>query len=323
MEAVRGLVAAGIAAALALGGCQTLTDTFRCGTAATCGAGTCEPTGYCSFDDTGCAGGRRYGAAASEELANTCVGGVAPGLDGAVVDTVAPVVDAASPRTTRGLLALYTFGAGSVEGSTVHDVSGYLSPLDLSASASVTFTGGAAHIGGGLGLSSIGTASKIVVGCEGSDEVTIEAWVVPSSEVITGDRHQITGVMQNATTRDIALLEEDGAYFSDLRSDFTTGGGDGTMTTGTGHLRAAPTHLVMTRAAGGARIVYVDGAVVATATQPGTLDPWSTYALWIGNEPAGTFGYEGAIELIAFYGLALTADEVGANFDAGPDAGDD
>lgn len=319
---MRGLLAAAV---LTLAACQQLDATFRCGAEASCGNGTCEPTGYCSFDDSGCTSGRRYGAAAASELANTCVGDV-PLADGppVLVDTLPPLdVTPAAVRTTRGLVALYTFAASTVGDSMVHDVSGYGTPLDLTASASVTFTDGAAQIGGGLGLASIGTASKIVTGCEGSDEVTIEVWIVPSSAVITGDRHLITGIMDNASTRDIALVEQDGAYLSDLRSTYTTGGGEGTMTTGTGHLRAAPTHLVMTRSADGTRLLYVDGAAIESASQPGTLDPWSTYILWIGNEPSGTEGYRGAVELVAFYGLALTEAEVKANFDAGADAGDE
>ncbi len=45
---------------------------FTCDDDAQCGAGRCELTGYCSFDDAQCESGRRFGAAAGE-LASTCV----------------------------------------------------------------------------------------------------------------------------------------------------------------------------------------------------------------------------------------------------------
>src|SRR5437773_1249362 len=37
--------------------------------------GTCEPTGFCSFDSEECKSGRRYGDGASSDLRDACVGG--------------------------------------------------------------------------------------------------------------------------------------------------------------------------------------------------------------------------------------------------------
>src|SRR5262245_44872838 len=54
--------------------------------------GWCEPTGYCSFDDTNCVGGRGYGMYAAGTLAGQCVQGVAtdaatrPGAEGGEPD---------------------------------------------------------------------------------------------------------------------------------------------------------------------------------------------------------------------------------------------
>ncbi len=44
-------------------------------------AGVCEPTGACSFPDTGCSGGRRYGDLGPPALAGTCIG-TSSGADG-------------------------------------------------------------------------------------------------------------------------------------------------------------------------------------------------------------------------------------------------
>lgn len=67
-----------------------LRDTqFKCATSTDCtggggAAGTCESTGYCSFADTECADGRRYGSF-SGSYSNQCVGGVM--VDAGVTDT--------------------------------------------------------------------------------------------------------------------------------------------------------------------------------------------------------------------------------------------
>lgn len=65
-------------AALAAGGCIRA-DGFVCATSDQCVegglAGTCEPDGACSFPDTGCPSGRRYGERSAGGLAGTCVGG--------------------------------------------------------------------------------------------------------------------------------------------------------------------------------------------------------------------------------------------------------
>ena len=50
---------------------------FECATNIDCGAGNCELTGYCSFADTGCESGWRYGEH-SADLSGTCVGAETP-----------------------------------------------------------------------------------------------------------------------------------------------------------------------------------------------------------------------------------------------------
>ncbi len=56
-----------------LAGCTTSPSSFECSNDADCGNdGRCEPTGFCSFPDTGCASGYRYGDLA-ESLSNQCV----------------------------------------------------------------------------------------------------------------------------------------------------------------------------------------------------------------------------------------------------------
>jgi len=55
-----------------LAGCLR-TTTFPCASDAECGTGTCEPVGFCSFADTACTEGRRFGEH-SGSYAGQCVG---------------------------------------------------------------------------------------------------------------------------------------------------------------------------------------------------------------------------------------------------------
>ncbi len=70
MYAVRALVLM-CGAAAALAGCLRST-TFRCETSADCTGGTCEPIGFCSFADSSCTSGSRFGEL-SGSAANQCV----------------------------------------------------------------------------------------------------------------------------------------------------------------------------------------------------------------------------------------------------------
>ena len=65
---------------LSLTGCLRTTE-FKCATDGDCSDGKCETTSYCSFTDSSCASGRRYGDFAGS-LTKTCVGGdIDAGID--------------------------------------------------------------------------------------------------------------------------------------------------------------------------------------------------------------------------------------------------
>ncbi len=61
------------------------TDSTQCGT-----SGQCEDTGFCSFADTSCDSGRKYGEFSGSTYSGECVGGTSPmmdsGVDGVTTD---------------------------------------------------------------------------------------------------------------------------------------------------------------------------------------------------------------------------------------------
>jgi len=114
---------------LGLVGCVEPQSEFRCEQPCECRRGdergTCEPTGFCSFDDTECRSGRRYAVGASAELAGECVQGtawyVAPEVTTAELGTFAQpfgtlqqAVDVAVPGDTI-IVEDGTYGPGSAD----------------------------------------------------------------------------------------------------------------------------------------------------------------------------------------------------------------
>jgi hypothetical protein len=78
-------------ALLGASGCLPHSD-YRCTTNAECGStGTCEPVGFCSFPDTSCSGGSRFGTGAGS-YENECVGAAVTdgGVDAPPVTIDAP-----------------------------------------------------------------------------------------------------------------------------------------------------------------------------------------------------------------------------------------
>jgi hypothetical protein len=117
---------------------------FTCQTDTSCGEqGQCEPIGYCSFPDADCASGRRYGALASAELANACVGeqeGTGEGSTMAMATTQASSAEDGStmmPATTSGVATMS--GSSSSSSTSTSDAS---SEAESSASS-----GGTLHDG--------------------------------------------------------------------------------------------------------------------------------------------------------------------------------
>lgn len=101
----------------ALGGAGCLRQTlYKCETNDQCNAGgVCESTGYCSFTDTGCADGRRYGDL-SGTYSGKCVGEVIAGDDARPIDMAPPLTDTmADTPVVNNCPGTYTSIGGSTK----------------------------------------------------------------------------------------------------------------------------------------------------------------------------------------------------------------
>ncbi|MCH7592404.1 MAG: LamG domain-containing protein [Planctomycetes bacterium] len=256
----------------------------------------------------------------ADVLADEPGGGTVSDSDSADV-TVVVVGD----RVQSDLKLLYTFEEGS--GTTVTDVSNVLPALDLTIQdpGAVTWLpGGGLSVDAPTVLLSAGAADKVIAASKATNEITLEAWIRPSNVVQDGPARIATNSL-DPTTRSNFLLGQ-GRWGSqpsdviDVRLATTTL--QTSTSTPPGSLTADLHHVVYTRAADGTVTIYIDDVSVATNNVGGDFSNWNdAFAMALANEPLGGRPWLGEFHLFAIYCRALTEEEVGQNFDAGPNAG--
>lgn len=233
---------------------------------------------------------------------------------GAVV-SFSPELHAA--RINDAVLADYAFLEGT--GTQVQDVAGQPDvPLNFSSSGAFTWQPGGGLKGTGSGwLAGSGPVGTLGTQGKAANAATLEAWVIlPSS----GDYP-------------IVRLDGSAASFLQLVQD---GGGIKVSWQGTEGAAASPheltaaglaagelIHVVWTKDTAGLARLYLDGASVASDAAAGTLAGWeAASALTLAGTAGATQGnWPGTLVQVSLHGRALSAAEVLANFQTGPEAG--
>ncbi len=227
-------------------------------------------------------------------------------------------------RVTAGLVALYGFNEGA--GTTVFDVSGVGTPMDLTIlnPARVTWLGGGVNgvrfATAGSAIQSTGAGTKVLTALKNSNALTIEAWVAPAN--LTQNDMRIVALALNKEDGglDVHLAQAADSASCRLRTSVNNSqrlNGAGAFTAVDG-LR----HVVITYDAAGAsprKRMYVDGVQIATQTQTGDFSTWNvTYPFVLGNVPTLNKSWLGTMRLVAVYDRALSQAEIQQNTDAGP-----
>lgn len=107
--------------ALAVGACNTTTTEFLCGESSDCGIGTCEDSSHCSFIDSECESGYRFGASSGSE-SGLCVEETdAPDAGSDLQAPIARINDEFSLPCDQTTLQLDASGSEAFGGATVDE----------------------------------------------------------------------------------------------------------------------------------------------------------------------------------------------------------
>ncbi|MBN1676018.1 MAG: FecR domain-containing protein [Kiritimatiellae bacterium] len=241
-------------------------------------------------------------------------------------------------QTRPSLQALYLFTEG--RGPIVRDVAGVGRALDLR----IESPAGVRWLpGGGLAvdrptlIASDGPATRLSEACRASNELAVEAWIVPRDPVHAQAYGRvavgrIVSVSASPSERNFTLAQVSGFYGLRVRTTETGPSGmfrvthaeaqtaAGNVVILSGPVTRALTHLVATRAASGEARLYVNGACIATNRVPGDFSVWNgNLPLMLAREwtvdPPGAEPrhWLGEYYLVAIYSRALRADEVRGN----------
>ena len=264
---------------------------------------------------------RAPGADAEMELAaQSGTGGAVTGAaridgegDAAITGRDLGAIEGQQYGLADGLQVLYTFREGS--GTTVHDVSGVGVPLDLEMSdgSAVTWVpGGGLAIDSATLIASVGPATKVISACQGSNEITIDAWVRPANTTQDGPARIVT-LSRDLYNRNFTLGQglwgtlPSALYDVRLRTTATDNSGEPSLSTPDGSLTTELTHVVYTRDASGQARIYIDGVERASRTVGGDFSNWDGgLRLALANELTGGRPWLGEFHLVAIYSRALS-----------------
>lgn len=241
---------------------------------------------------------------------------------------------AAQPRGVQGgervqeeLIALYRFD-NVIEGTIIPDATQEFGGLDLVVQGQiqgspVEIRDDAVYFGAPEtvqvpGLFSSEAATGMVDAIKAAGQVTLEAWITPASEELTGPARIVT-ISHDTALRNITLGQHRDAYALRMRTSATDGQGSPEVHTPEGSLKVNELQHVVVTFDGQTTVIYVDGEPLYEAVdRAGTFENWdASMHLGIGNEIEGDRRWFGSVHLVAFYAYALSPDMVLMNFEAG------
>ena len=220
-------------------------------------------------------------------------------------------------------IVLYTFEEGS--GTTVNDVSGVGSPLNLTVAngAATSWVSGGLSINSSTIVESSVAATKVIDAVTTSNAITIEAWVKPANDTQDGPARIVT-VSANTSNRNFTMGQgKFGAHPTDvfdfrLRTTTQSNNGRPSITSPSGTATTMLTHIVNTRDATGAASIYVNGVLQTSGTFGGNLSNWnSTYKLGLANELTVDRPWLGELHRVAIYDSSFSQSQVTQRFAAG------
>jgi hypothetical protein len=239
--------------------------------------------------------------------------------------------DQGSLRYMENAIAYYTFKEG--EGSTVvRDISNVPPAMDLAIEAPedgvMWMTNWGINITDGRAAATPATSRKlydhIADPTNGTQQFTIEAWIIPANTDQTGPARIVT-YSNGAQLRNFTLGQNNYNFVyrnRNLSAEVDDNGEPALETPDAEEdLQAALQHVVITYDQYRGRRIYVDGQFTDDVDAPamvGRLWNWDpNYQFIIGDETSNNRQWMGRIQLLAVYKYALTDAQIVQNFTAG------
>lgn len=223
-------------------------------------------------------------------------------------------------RVAEGLIALYTFNEGT--GERIADVSSVGFPLDLTIDDlnQIDWQEGFLSISGDNQITAAQPAVKLYEAITASDEITIEAWILPPKNQPSSPVRIIALTEENDSS--FQLNQRGGSYELDIQTGPTSHRLNTPSRSEVSTDSHQPHHVVFTRESDGDAHLYINNALVSQQQVPGRLvddsaDSSSATLSLSGAPPEAS--WSGTYDLLAIYNQALTAEEVSQNFAAGSD----
>jgi hypothetical protein len=317
---------------LFLEGCRLLGDGVPCVGNDNCPLGySCRAT-VCvvQTDDAGSArdGGTQRDAGATD-AGDTDAGATDAGATDAG-DADAGPTDAgaadAGPDAGPGLngpLVLYTFDEGA--GAVIRDTAGRGEPLDLTLedTAPVSWVAGAIDVTAAARARSGAPATKLIDACVASSSLTVESWVVPVADNVSGPARIITlsldGAVRNFT---LAVDNLDWRFRIDSVDNDAAGRDYREISAPGGVVPGELRHVLAAYDEVDGFRFYVDATLITTRPSDGALTTWDTsYELGLFNELNAERPWTGRMVQSAVWCRALSGPEIVDRFNAGPSSG--
>ena len=228
-------------------------------------------------------------------------------------------ISGSNERVISGLQALYNFKEGS--GAIVEDESGVGSPLDLRIENinTVNWTPSGLTVTSEGRIKSDNVASKVINTSKATNELTFEAWFLPSNMTQRNIYARMMTLSNDSKTeRNIGLMHKGTDYQFNLRTNTTSLNGGVAIN---GSNVQALTHYVFTRDLNSNAKVYINGTLVHEEQITGDFSTWDNgYFLYLGSEVTDGNYWEGTYYLTAIYSRALNEGEVNQNYAFGVDS---
>jgi len=242
---------------------------------------------------------------------------VSNSIDTISSDTVKLYVAELDQKVDGDLISYYNFEEG--EGVIITDTA----VVPVSSDLLINGTNGVEWVEHGLDIQSSADITsnsnsiKIYDSCVKSSEISIEAWIKPSSINQSGPSRILT-FSENSSNRNFTIGQELDRYVLRLRTTETNNNGLPEFYSGYNIVDTNLTHIVFTRNSKGKAVIYVNGEKNSETDIPGSFSSWSSnYLLKLANEFESERPWFGTFYQLSIFSRALDSSEVFHNYYVG------